>query len=417
MNYENHPCFNDKTRHKYGRIHLPVAPDCNIQCNYCNRLYDCVNESRPGVTSNILTPEQAMLYLDGIMNKRHDIAVAGIAGPGDPFANAEKTMKTFELIREKYPEMLLCVATNGLNIIPYINRLSEMNLSHVTVTINAMDPEIGARIYSWVRYGTKIYRGTEGAKLLADKQIESIILLKEKGILVKVNTIIVPGINDGHIIEVAKKVKLAGADILNCIQLYPNKSTAFENIMAPDAKIVAKIRLEAQNYLPQMNHCTRCRADATGLIDEQMSEEYFNLLEDCKNPKYKPSEERPYIAVTSMEGLLINQHLGEAFKVWIYGNKSNRPVFKECRIVPMPGSGDERWEKFAGIIDDCSTIIVNGAGENPQKIFSSKGINLIITQGLIEETLESYYKGANIALKKSGCGKGIDCAGTGQGCG
>ena len=27
---------------------------CNIQCNYCDRKFDCTNESRPGVTSGVL---------------------------------------------------------------------------------------------------------------------------------------------------------------------------------------------------------------------------------------------------------------------------------------------------------------------------------------------------------------------------
>ena len=43
-------------------MHVAVAPACNIQCNYCNRKYDCANESRPGVVSEKLTPEQAMQH-------------------------------------------------------------------------------------------------------------------------------------------------------------------------------------------------------------------------------------------------------------------------------------------------------------------------------------------------------------------
>ena len=83
-----HPCFNASAKSKYGRIHLPVAPECNMQCNYCNRKFDCVNESRPGVTSALLNPEQAVAYLGGRPGKSAgNISVAGIAGPGDPFAN------------------------------------------------------------------------------------------------------------------------------------------------------------------------------------------------------------------------------------------------------------------------------------------------------------------------------------------
>lgn len=53
-----HPCFQESCHGKYGRIHLPVAPACNIQCAYCDRRYDCANESRPGVTSEVISPEK-----------------------------------------------------------------------------------------------------------------------------------------------------------------------------------------------------------------------------------------------------------------------------------------------------------------------------------------------------------------------
>ncbi len=54
-----HPCFGGD-HNKAGRIHLPVAPGCNIKCGFCERKFDCANESRPGVTSKILTPTQAV---------------------------------------------------------------------------------------------------------------------------------------------------------------------------------------------------------------------------------------------------------------------------------------------------------------------------------------------------------------------
>jgi len=80
IDFSNHPCFSKDAHKKYGRIHLPVAPRCNIQCNFCNRKYDCPNESRPGVTSTVLTPQQALAYLGDVVAKRPEIAVTGIAG-------------------------------------------------------------------------------------------------------------------------------------------------------------------------------------------------------------------------------------------------------------------------------------------------------------------------------------------------
>ena len=55
-----HPCFSAQAHFRYGRIHLPVAPRCNIRCGYCDRRYDCANESRPGVTSEVISPEAAL---------------------------------------------------------------------------------------------------------------------------------------------------------------------------------------------------------------------------------------------------------------------------------------------------------------------------------------------------------------------
>ena len=86
-----HPCFGGN-RHKNGRIHLAVAPRCNIKCGYCDRKHDCANESRPGVASRIMTPQEGLEHVRSIMADEKlgsIIKVIGIAGPGDPLANEE----------------------------------------------------------------------------------------------------------------------------------------------------------------------------------------------------------------------------------------------------------------------------------------------------------------------------------------
>src|SRR5512145_3018777 len=183
MNLDNHPCFNENARLKHGRIHLPVAPRCNVQCNFCSRKYDCINESRPGVTSSVLSPGMALAYLKQVMQARNDISVVGIAGPGDPFANPDETIETLNLVRAAYPEVLLCVATNGLNLPPYISALSKLHLSHVTVTVNAIDPQVGAQIYGWVRHGKRVYHGRQAASLLLENQLVAIAEMKALGVI------------------------------------------------------------------------------------------------------------------------------------------------------------------------------------------------------------------------------------------
>ena len=94
----NHPCYSEGAHQHYARIHVAVAPACNIQCNYCNRKYDCSNESRPGVTSAKLSPEEAVKKILYVGGEIQQLSVVGIAGPGDALANPEKTFKTFKSV-------------------------------------------------------------------------------------------------------------------------------------------------------------------------------------------------------------------------------------------------------------------------------------------------------------------------------
>jgi nitrogen fixation protein NifB len=108
-----HPCFSENACHFFGRMHLPVAPKCNIQCNYCIRKFDCVNESRPGVTSKVLTPQEALERVREVLEKVHYIKVVAVAGPGEPLFN-EETFETFRLVKADFPHLMRCLSTNGL---------------------------------------------------------------------------------------------------------------------------------------------------------------------------------------------------------------------------------------------------------------------------------------------------------------
>ncbi|MEN6439144.1 MAG: radical SAM protein [Syntrophobacter sp.] len=262
----SHPCFNERAKDFFGRAHLPVAPGCNIQCRYCNRVYDCVNESRPGVTSKVFSPEEASEYLDRLLARMPWIAVAGIAGPGDAFHDPERTLTTLEMIRRTHPELNLCISTNGLNIAPYVGELSRLGVGYVTVTVNAVSPRIGALIYDYAMDGSNWIDGIDAAGLLLDRQMEAVRALKGSGMTVKVNTVVIPDVNDQHVTEIAKLVSALGADIMNIIGIIPVPGTSFEHIRPLTADFLKELRQSAGHYLPQMSHCVRCRSDAVGLL-------------------------------------------------------------------------------------------------------------------------------------------------------
>ncbi|AGF76934.1 nitrogenase cofactor biosynthesis protein NifB [Desulfocapsa sulfexigens DSM 10523] len=418
--YSRHPCFNAEVKGKFGRVHLPVAPKCNIQCNYCNRKYDCVNESRPGVTSTILSPEQALVYMDKVLTAEPRISVAGIAGPGDPFANANETLGTMQLLRRHYPDLILCLSSNGLGLTPHVDEVADIGVSHVTVTVNGIDPEVTKNIYSFVRDGKIIYRGLQAAELLLARQMAAIEKLKSRGVTVKINFITIPGINDHHAEATAETMAKMGVDLFNCMAMLPNADTPFADVVEPTKATMNALRNGCERHLPQMRHCKRCRADAVGLLGNDRSGEMAGCLNACATMPATPPKVRPYVAVASMEGMLVNQHLGETTKFLIYGKEDNGYTLVEERKAPPVGGGIGRWEALTRLLYDCRAVIVSDMGESPREVFKRAGIDPITMSGFIEAGLEAVYTGKNLApLKrraKKSCGSGA-CLGTGTGCG
>ena len=414
-----HPCFSEEAREHRGRIHLPVARKCNIQCNFCNRKYDCPNESRPGVTSAVLTPGQAAAYLEAAVEKLTDIAVVGIAGPGDPFANPEETLRTLELVRGMFPDKLLCVATNGLNLGPYLDDVARLGVGHVTVTMNAVDPDIGKAVYAWVRFKGRMLRGREAAETLIGMQTTAVSGLVERGIAVKINSVVLPGINDEHIPEIAKRAAELGATVQNCIPFYPAPGSVFEELPEPSASEVAEIRRRCEIHLPQMKRCGRCRADAAGLIGCGTPREIEEMLVRFASLPVRPEEKRSRIAAVSHEGLLINAHLGEADFFLVFERGGSGFHFIEARRAPSPGGGDARWKKIASILHDCGLLLVNGAGERPKTILLQEGLSVREAEGMIEDVIPAIFRGEPPERfhpgRASACGSG--CGGGGGGCG
>ncbi|MDD3248209.1 MAG: nitrogenase cofactor biosynthesis protein NifB [Methanosarcina sp.] len=273
-----HPCYDKNAQHKYGRIHLAVAPKCNIQCNFCVREFDCVNESRPGVTSKVLTPEEALEKTKQILAEYPFIKVVAIAGPGDPLANDE-TFETFELIRKEFPEITLCMSTNGLMLPEKLQDMLRVGVSTLTVTVNAIDPEIQAKIVNHIVYHGKVYRGVEAAEIQIKNQLQGIKAAVDAGIVVKVNTVLTPGINDKHVVEIAKKLNELGVYIMNVMPLI--NQGAFADLEPPTAEERKDVQAACEPYVMQMRHCRQCRADAYGLLAQdmsQMSEERRNII-------------------------------------------------------------------------------------------------------------------------------------------
>ena len=256
-----HPCFSHGVNMNNGRIHLPVSPVCNIQCKFCKRNFNKW-EKRPGVTSRLLHPKEAAPLVGRALELCPEIAVAGIAGPGDTLATTH-ALEAFRYIHSEYPQIINCLSTNGLLLEKYAKDLWDAGVRTVTVTVNAVDAQILAEICSRIYLDGKVYEGAGGAEILINAQKRGIEKMAALGAIVKINTVLIPEINDFHIEEIAGTVRSWGALIMNIIPLIPQFEMA--DIRPPDCSQLNRARSQAEGFLPVFRHCRHCRADAAGI--------------------------------------------------------------------------------------------------------------------------------------------------------
>ncbi len=262
----DHPCYSKAAHFKYGRIHVPVAPRCNIQCNYCTRKFACPNENRPGVTMRVISADEAMNTIAQAIAREPRLRVLGVAGPGDALAN-EATLETFRRAKKDFPMLSRCLSTNGLLLPDKVDEAFEAGITSLTITINAIDQAVGEQIYSRVRYRGVTYRGKEAFELLNKNQLEGLRMAAMRGMFVKINSVLIPGINDRHLIDVARVVKDLGAYTMNIIPMIP--LAKFAHMAPPTDDEVNRVRDECESIIQQFRNCMRCRADAIGVPGEE----------------------------------------------------------------------------------------------------------------------------------------------------
>lgn len=439
---QNHPCYSEDAHHYFARMHVAVAPACNIQCHYCNRKYDCANESRPGVVSEVLDPLQAVRKVKAVAANIPQMSVLGIAGPGDPLANPQRTFETFRLLAEQAPDIKLCVSTNGLALPDLVDELAKYNIEHVTITINCVDPDIGAQIYPWIYWNNKRLRGRKAAKILIERQQKGLEMLVERDILVKVNSVLIPGVNDQHLKEVSRIVKAKGAFLHNVMPLIAEaEHGTFYGVMgqrSPSSEELQDLQDACAGDMNMMRHCRQCRADAVGLLGEDRGEEFTLEKIDTMEIDYasamvkraaihaaikeeleekaarklhlaslavpKPSDtaSRPVLmAVATSGGGLINQHFGHAKEFLVYEASAQGVRFIGHRKVEQYCIGDDscgdKESALSGSIralKGCEAVLCSKIGFEPWGNLEEAGIQPNGEHALepIEEAIMAVYQ-------------------------
>ncbi len=421
---QEHPCYSEAAHHHFARMHAAVAPACNIQCNYCNRKYDCANESRPGVVSELLTPEQAVKKTLAVAATIPQMSVLGIAGPGDPLANPERTFATFRGLAEKAPDIKLCVSTNGLALPEHIDELARHNIEHVTITINCVDPDVGAKIYPWIFWKNRRVRGRAAAEILIAQQQKGLEMLVARGILVKVNSVLIPGVNDAHLKEVSRIVKAKGAFLHNVMPLIAEAAHGtfygLTGQRSPTAEELKSLQDACEGDMAMMRHCRQCRADAVGLLGEDRGAEFtlekveameidheaalarrlaFRAKVAAKRAAkhasvsaptqviqlHRPREATPgrpvLMAVATKGNGVINEHFGHAKAFLIYEASragarliGHRKTDLYCGGGDTCGDGESVLERTIRTLDGCEAVLCSKIGIEPWGRLEDAGI-------------------------------------------
>ncbi|MCJ7995596.1 nitrogenase cofactor biosynthesis protein NifB [Rhizobium cremeum] len=429
---KDHPCYSEEAHHYFARMHVAVAPACNIQCNYCNRKYDCANESRPGVVSEKLTPDQARRKVIAVANEVPQLSVLGIAGPGDACYDWRKTKATFEEVSRDIPDIKLCISTNGLALPDHVDELVEMNVDHVTITINMVDPEIGTKIYPWIFYRNRRYTGLEASRILHERQMLGLEMLTARGILTKINSVMIPGVNDEHLLEVNKWVKERGAFLHNVMPLIsdPAHGTHFglTGQRGPKAMELKALQDKLEGGAKLMRHCRQCRADAVGLLGEDRGQE-FTLDQIPDEVAYDPARRETYrevvarergdhaaakqaavntvketeaagsllVAVATKGGGRINEHFGHAREFQVYEASPKGIVFVGHRKVEqycMGGFGeDASLDGVIEALEGIDVVLCAKIGDCPSDSLAAAGIRATDAYGFdyIEAAIGALY--------------------------
>lgn len=423
---KDHPCYSEEAHHYFARMHVAVAPACNIQCNYCNRKYDCANESRPGVVSERLSPEQAVRKVIAVANDVPQLSVLGIAGPGDACYDFRKTRATFDLVAKEIPDIKLCLSTNGLALPEHVDEIAEMNIDHVTLTINMVDPEIGSKIYPWIFYKNKRWTGLDAAKILHERQMLGLEMLTARKILCKVNSVMIPGVNDEHLIEVNRNVKQKGAFLHNIMPLIsdPAHGTHYglTGQRGPRAMELKALQDKLADGTKLMRHCRQCRADAVGLLGEDRGQE-FTMKHVPDEVAYDPSKRETYrevvakergehvqtklaaqaelaeagvtasalVAIATKGGGRINQHFGHAKEFQVYEVSAGGIEFVGHRKVENYCQGgfgeDATLDSVIAALEGVTSVLCSKIGGCPKDSLSAA--NIEATDDFAHEWIES----------------------------
>ena len=261
--FTHHPCWSCNREGLWARIHLPVAPSCNVKCAYCDHQLDASGHMPvPGRSRRVMTPTQAVKVTLDELGKDPNLRIVAVSGPGEPLA-CPQTFKTLRGIRALNADIDFCLSTNGVLLEEKTKQLVELGARTISVTMSTVSPETASQIYEWAMIDGKRLIGPEMGEKVIDAQLRGISSATKSGVFVKVNSILIPEMNGEQMEALARALKDAGARLQNIVPLIPFDNMANER--PPTQNELQDARSIASRFMEQFYHCKQCRSDVVGI--------------------------------------------------------------------------------------------------------------------------------------------------------
>ncbi len=192
-------------------IRVSVTSRCNFRCLYC--MPNTPFEWEP--KENILSYEEMFEFLRLAIDE--GVKKVRITG-GEPLLRKDLD-KFIKMLYSYKPSLDLALTTNGYYLKESAKRLKDAGLKRVNISLDSLKPEIAAKI---------------SQKDVLSKVIEGIDEALKVGLGVKLNTVVMKGINDNEILDLFEYAKNRGVTI-RFIEFMENER-AYPGIKRVEAK-------------------------------------------------------------------------------------------------------------------------------------------------------------------------------------
>jgi nitrogen fixation protein NifB len=210
----------------------------------------------------LMSVDRALEALEKSLTSYSSLKIVAVSGPGEPLANLQ-TLELLTEVRRLHPELRICLSTNGTLLEGAVDDLVDLGVETVSVSFSAVRPRTAASIYEWAVLNGSRLSGLRMGERIVETQLAGIRRASDSGVVVKVNSILIPRLNAEEMHLVAEAVSNAGAAIQNIVPLVPADRMLRER--PPRSQEIEAARSRCAKYIDQFHHCQQCRSDVVGI--------------------------------------------------------------------------------------------------------------------------------------------------------